>query len=126
MSAGKYSFVLEQGSTFDIEIQYKDTTGSAVDLSGYSGKMQIRPTIASETVYLTLSSSLNGDGTGLNFSGSNGSTPPTSGSVGIFVSATSSSALDFTEAVYDLEITSGSIVTRILEGKVKLSKEVTR
>jgi hypothetical protein len=73
MSAGKYSFVLEQGSTFDIEIQYKDTTGSAVDLSGYSGKMQIRPTIASETVYLTLSSSLNGDGTGLNFSGSNGS-----------------------------------------------------
>jgi hypothetical protein len=126
MSAGKYSFVLEQGSTFDIEIQYKDTTGSAVDLSGYSGKMQIRPTIASETVYLTLSSSLNGDGTGLNFSGSNGSTPPTSGSVGIFISATSSSALDFTEAVYDLEITSGSIVTRILEGKVKLSKEVTR
>lgn len=126
MSAGKYSFVLEQGSTFDIEIQYKDTTGSAVDLSGYSGKMQIRPTIASETVYLTLSSSLNGDGTGLNFSGSNGSTPPTSGSVGIFISATSSSALNFTEAVYDLEITSGSIVTRILEGKVKLSKEVTR
>jgi hypothetical protein len=126
MSAGKYSFVLEQGSTFDIEIQYKDTTGSAVDLSGYSGKMQIRPTIASETVYLTLSSSLNGDGTGLNFSGSNGSIPPTSGSVGIFISATSSSALDFTEAVYDLEITSGSIVTRILEGKVKLSKEVTR
>ena len=126
MSAGKYSFVLEQGSTFDIEIQYKDTTGGAVDLSGYSGKMQIRPTIASETVYLTLSSSLNGDGTGLNFSGSNGSTPPTSGSVGIFISATSSSALDFTEAVYDLEITSGSIVTRILEGKVKLSKEVTR
>jgi hypothetical protein len=52
--------------------------------------------------------------------------PPTSGSVGIFISATSSSALDFTEAVYDLEITSGSIVTRILEGKVKLSKEVTR
>lgn len=126
MSAGKYSFVLEQGSTFNVEIQYKDATGSAIDLSNYSGKMQVRPTTASDTVYLTLSSSLNGDGTGLNFSGSNGSTPPDSGSIGIFVSAASSSALDFTEAVYDLEITSGSIVTRILEGKVKLSKEVTR
>lgn len=126
MSAGKYSFVLEQGSTFNVEIQYKDATGSVINLSDYSGKMQIRPTVASDTTYLTLSSSLNGDGTGLNFSGSNGSTSPDSGSIGIFISATSSSALDFTEAVYDLEITSGSIVTRILEGKVKLSKEVTR
>jgi len=69
---------------------------------------------------------MDSDGTGLNFSGSNGTTPPTSGSIGVFISATSSSNFSFGEAVYDLEITSGSIVTRILEGKVKLSKEVTR
>ena len=37
-----------------------------------------------------------------------------------------SSLFNFTEAVYDLEIVSGSIVTRLLEGTVKLSKEVTR
>lgn len=126
MAAGKYSFTIEQGSTLNLELQYKDASGNPIDLSYYGGRMQIRETIASSTPYITLSSSLNPDGTGLNFSGSNNSTPPTSGSIGIYISAASSSLLDFTQAVYDLEIYSGSYVTRILEGQVKLSKEVTR
>jgi hypothetical protein len=88
--------------------------------------MQIRQSTTSPTAYITLSSSLAADGTGLNFSGSNGTTPPTSGSIGVFISATSSSLLDFSTGVYDLEITSGSFVTRILEGQVKLSFNVTR
>lgn len=90
--------------------------------------MQIRPSVGSDTVYLTLSSSLTTDGTGLNLSGSNSLNPPTSGTIGIFISAVSSSQLDFTEAVYDLELASGSlypVVTRLLEGKVQLSKNVT-
>ena len=69
-------------------------------------------------------------GTGLNFSGSNGTTPPTSGSIGVYISAASSSALDFNQGVYDLTIYSGSgdctYVIRLLEGQVKLSKEITR
>jgi hypothetical protein len=88
--------------------------------------MQIRPSVTSTTVYITLSSSLDADGTGLNFSGSNGTTPPTSGSIGVYISAASSSALSFDQAVYDLEIYSGSYVSRILEGQVKLSLNVTR
>lgn len=126
MAAGKYSFVIEQGSTLDFEIQYKDSNNNPINLSGYSGKMQIRPTIDSADPIITLSSSLALDGTGLNFSGSNGTTPPTSGSIGIYISAASSSIFTFTNAVYDLEITTGSRVTRILEGNVRLSKEVTR
>jgi len=125
MSAGRYSFVIEQGSTLNLEIQYKDSSGNPVDLTDYNGKMQIRPSAGSPTVYITLSSSLQPDGTGLNFSGSNGSTPPTSGSIGIYISAVSSSALSFDTALYDLEISSGSFVSRILEGQVKLSKEIT-
>jgi hypothetical protein len=128
MSAGRYSFTIEQGSTLNFELQYKNATGSAINLSGYSGKMQIKSNYAdnSPTIYLTLSSSLQADGTGLNFSGSNGSTPTASGSIGVFISAATSSLLTFDTALYDLEIASGSIVTRILEGQVKLSKEVTR
>ena len=90
--------------------------------------MQIRPTIGSDTVYLTLSSSLAADGTGLNMSGSDSVNPPTSGTIGVFISANSSSQLDFTNAVYDLEIATGStypIVTRILEGEIQLNKNVT-
>jgi hypothetical protein len=126
MGAGKYSFVIEQGSTLNLELQYKDTSGNPINLSEYGGRMQIRPNTASPTVYITLSSSLEPDGTGLNFSGSNNQTPPTSGSIGMYISAASSSLLNFDSGVYDLEIYSGSFVTRILEGQVKLSKEITR
>jgi hypothetical protein len=126
MAAGRYSFIIEQGSTLSLELQYKDSTGTPINLSGYGGRMQIRPEVSSNTVYITLSSSLQPDGTGINFSGSNNSTPPESGSIGLYISAISSSLLNFDTAVYDLEIFSGSIVNRILEGQIKLSKEVTR
>lgn len=130
MAAGKYSFVIEQGATTNFEIQYKDSNGTPIDLTGYRARMQIRPTVDSTNIYLTLSSSLNSDGTGLNLSGSNGMTPPTSGSIGIYIASCTSSMLDFNQAVYDLEIYSGSgacpYTVRLLEGQVKLSKEVTR
>lgn len=129
MAAGRYSFVLEQGTTVDFEIQYKDSSSNPIDLSGYSARMQVRPQIDSETVFLTLSSSLNNDGTGLNLSGSNGSTSLSSGSIGIYISSCTSSLLDFDTAFYDLEIYSGSncpYTVRLLEGQIRLSKEVTR
>jgi hypothetical protein len=91
MAAGKYNIVIEQGTTYQVEIQYKDSNSLPIDLSGYNGRMQIRPSIDSTTVYVSLSSSLNADGSGLNFSGSNGTTSPKSGSIGIYISATSSS-----------------------------------
>jgi hypothetical protein len=128
MGAGRYSFIIEQGSTLNLEIQYKDSTNTPVDLTGYSGKMMIRSNYADQnpTTYAILSSSLAADGTGLNFSGSNGITPPASGSIGIYISAVSSSNFTFNTARYDLEITSGSVITRLLEGQVSLSQEVTR
>lgn len=125
MPAGKYNLLIEQGATFEVELQYKDSNGVVVDLTGYSGRLQIRPSVGSPTAYLCLSSSLRPDGTGLNFSGSNGSTPPSSGSIGVYISAVTSSLLTFNTGVYDLEIQSGSYVTRLLQGNVQLSKEVT-
>lgn len=130
MAAGKYSFIIEQGATLDFEIRYKDSNGNPISLEGYNGRMQIRPSPESETVYLTLSSTLNSDGTGLNFSGSSGTVPLSSGSIGIYVASCTSSLLNFNEAYYDLELYQGSescaYTIRLLEGKVKLSKEVTR
>lgn len=129
MAAGKYSFVIEQGSTVDFEIVYKDSNSNPVDLTDYQARMQIRPSYGSSTIYMTLSSSLGPCGTGLNMGGSSGTKPPTSGSIGIYISAVSSSQLSFSEALYDLEIASGSgncaTVTRILEGKIRLSKNIT-
>lgn len=131
MAAGRYSFTIEQGATFQLNLQYNDSNGDPVDLTGYYGRMQIRPSVTSNTVYLTLSSSLNSDGTGLNFSGSNNNLPPTSGSIGIYIASCTSSLLTFDgQAYYDLEIYSGSgacpYTVRLIEGQVNLSKEVTR
>ena len=125
MAAGRYSFIIEQGATLNFQINWTDVSGSAIDLSGYNGKMQIRQNYEA-TPLTTLSSSLQPDGTGINMSGSNGTTPLASGSIGIYISAYSSSLLDFNEGIYDLELMKSNEVTRLLEGKVKLSKNVTR
>ena len=132
MAAGNYSFTIEQGATTDFEIVYKDSNGDPIDLTGYNARMQLKDSIGGSSTFLTLSSSLSPDGTGLNLSGSGGlnaSKPTTSGSIGIFIGYVSSSNLSFSSAVYDLELVSGSgnaaVVTRLLQGKVNLSKEVT-
>jgi hypothetical protein len=134
MAAGKYNFVIEQGSTVDFEIQYKDSASVPVDLYSHHAKMQLRSGYGSDAkLYLTLSSSLDTCGGGLNLSGSKSDStypkPLASGAIGIYITGYSSSFLDFNEAYYDLELYSGSgtcqTVTRVLEGKIKLSKEVT-
>ena len=137
MAAGKFSFIIEQGSTVDFEVQYQDSNGSPVDLTGHQARMQIRPKVGSSTVLMTFSSSLGPCGSGLNLAGAGGATankPLTSGSIGIYISHVSSSNLNFDNynksAVYDLEIASGSgacaTVTRVLEGTITLSDEVTK
>jgi len=124
MAAGNYTFIIEQGSTTDFQVDWKDSTGAKVDLTNYSAKMQLRSDYGGALI-CELSSNLDADGTGLNLSGSNNQYPPTSGSIGIFISAASSSAFTFSEAKYDLEMTTEGHVTRLLQGKVKLSKEIT-
>ena len=122
MAAGKYSFTIEQGSTVEIPIIYKDSLGVPVNLTQYSSKMQIRNSYSSSIPIITLSSSLNADGTGLNMANA------ASGAIGIYIASCTSSQFTFDVASYDLDIISGSncpYVNRILEGKVQLSKEVT-
>lgn len=134
MAAGRYSFVIEQGATTDFEVIYNDSSGTPVDLTGYTARMSIRQSqISTSQLFITLSSSLGPCGTGLNLSGSQSSTgypkPLSSGSIGIYISAASSSQLSFNEGYYDLELMSGSgdcaTVTRLLMGQVRLSNEVT-
>jgi hypothetical protein len=128
MPAGKYSFSIDQGSTFTIGVQYLDSNEVPIDLTGYHGRMQIRSDYAdnTNTLYVTVSSSFDTDGTGLNFNGLYGNQPLTSGSIGITISADKTTSMSFDEGYYDLELYSGSFVTRILEGIVLINKEVTR
>ena len=129
MAAGRYLLTIEQGSTTDLLLEWKDSNGEPVDLTGYSARMQIRPSVDSSTTYLSITDTLSNDGTGLNLTPESASVvlPRTSGSIGLFISAQTSSNLSFSEGVYDIELESSTgVVTRLLEGLVKLSKEVTR
>jgi hypothetical protein len=127
MAAAKYSFVIEQGATLEFQLDWTDDTGNPIDLTGMHARMQVRPAVESSQIFLNLSSSLSDScGTGLNLRGSSGTNPLSSGSIGVYVSAASSSLLNFNEAYYDLEVVSGCEVYRLLEGKVRLSKNVTR
>jgi hypothetical protein len=133
MPAGRYSFVIEQGATLDFEIQYKDSNNVPIDLSGYTAKMEVRSTYSGSGItYLTLTSSI-GDtysktsgSAFLSLSGSNLATPTTSGSIGIYAGWYLTNQLTFGgQAYYDIEITSGNIRTRLLEGLVQLKQQVT-
>lgn len=115
MTAGIYNFIIEQGATWNPIITWKDNTGTAINLTGYSARLQIRDAINSISTIVSLTSA-----SGITLGGSAGTIAP-------LLSATATAALDFDDAVYDLELVSGSgIVYRLLQGSVSLSKEVTR
>ena len=131
MASGKYSFVIEQGATTDFQIVYKDSDGVAVDLSGYTAAMQLRDSKGGSTLYATLTSSLGDTYTKtsgsafLSLSGSNLTTDQVSGSIGVYIGHGVTNDFSFNEAYYDIEITNGQIRTRLLEGAIKLTKQVT-
>ncbi len=54
MAAGKYSFLIEQGATLSFELQYKDSAGTPIDLTGYIARMQIRSSVDSTTTIASL------------------------------------------------------------------------
>ena len=121
MAAGKHNFTIEQGTTSNFLINYRNNNNEVIPLTGYSAEMQIRPDYADITSekYLILSSSLDTDGSGLIIN-------EDSGSILINISAEKTDSLKFEQGFYDLEIRNGSYVVRLLEGKFKVKKSVTR
>lgn len=130
MAAGKYSFIIEQGATVDFEIIYKNPDNTPVVLDGYTASMQIK-SAPGGTTYVSLSGlsentfSQTASGSYISLKGSNNTTPLTSGSIGIFIGHAVTNDFNFGEAVYDLELENDQVKTRLLEGKVQLSKQVT-
>jgi hypothetical protein len=112
MAAGKYDFVIEQGATFSRAIDVSDVITSLV---GFTARMQVRPSVTSSTTYLSLT-----DTSGLLIDTS-------LSTITISLSAATTLAQTWTTGVYDLElVSSSSDVTRLLEGTVTISPEVTR
>lgn len=111
--AGDYDILCLQGATFNRTATWT-IGGTAVNLTGWTAAMQVRDTYDSTSPVLTLTS-----GTGITLGG-------TAGTIQISVAATATAALPQGQYVYDLELNSGSEITRLLQGNFTVSPEVTR
>ena len=112
--AGIYNFTLDQGSTWTLQVVYKDSNGVAVNLTGYTAEMQVRRKFDSDTPVLTLSTS-NG---GITIVGATGTLN--------LVATDEQAAITPGLYVYDLELSIGGVRTRLIQGTVTVSGEVTR
>ena len=112
----RFDITINQGATFELTITWKDSAGTAINLSGYTARMQVRETYSSTTPIVSLT-----NGAGITLGGS-------AGTIAIVISATTTAALTAPfSGVYDLELVSaGGVVTRLLQGAATVSPEVTR
>jgi hypothetical protein len=109
MPAYKKDFLIEQGSTWEWYI-----TSNSLALAGYSAEFMARENLADTTKVINMSTA-------------NSLLTITNNQIHASLAAASTAALTTPTMVYDMEITSplGKKI-RILEGRINLSKEVTR
>ena len=114
--AANYDITIEQGATFQLNLIWKDSAGAPIDLTGYTAKMQVRQRYASDDAVLSLSTTAGTIVLG-----------GVAGTINITGPAADTAAITIKQGVYDVELTSaGGIVTRLIEGCVAISPEVTR
>ncbi len=117
MSAGFHHFIIEQGATFQKILTLKDSAGSVINLSGYSGaEMDLRLDSDSSTTVKTLTTANGGIVNG-----------GSAGTLTLLISATDTASLTAGDGVYDLELTDASgKVDRLLEGTYSIRGNVSR
>lgn len=114
--AGKYQIVADQGATFSRVLTWKDSTNTAINLTGYTARMHIRQEYESTSIVLTLTTE-NGR---ISLGGA-------AGTVTLTIDATTMAAVTAKTYVYDLELVSGAgVVTRLVMGTFTVRREVTR
>lgn len=151
--AGTYDIITEQGSNFTFHLTYQDSDGNGLTLDTYNARMQVRRSIddpqmllhitgstASLTAGTPHSGSVTGGGDtgefgttggvagtgyinmGVNVSGATGTT----GGILVTIDADTMSNVPHGRHVYDLEIYSGTTVTKLVKGRFEVEAEVTR
>lgn len=108
--ATKTNLTIDQGATFSSIITITDEDGDIVDLTGYTGASQLRKHYtSSNSTAFSVSITAN------------------TGEVSLSLSANQTSNLVAGRYVYDVEITNSSnVVSRVLEGIITVTPNVTR
>lgn len=108
--ASKANLVIDQGSTFSTDLTLSDENGDPLILDGYSANSQIRRWYTSTNAAASFTTSVN----------------VASAVITLTLTANQTSNLVSGRYVYDVEISSGAEVSRIVEGIVTVTPQVTR
>jgi hypothetical protein len=123
MSAATYNLFIDQGSDFAVDLVIKEN-GSAMDLTNYSGRGQLRSTHESTTIaaYFKVTKT-NPTGGALKVEIPNGNWTDSGGTT-----RQGSKDIPAGQYVYDLEIftNADAVVKRIMQGTATVNPEVTR
>lgn len=106
------NLAIDQGTTYSVTIGVTDTTGSARNLTGYTGRAQLRRSFYTNT------------NTAFTVTIDN----PSEGEIDLSLSSTQTSALKAGRYVYDLELVNSNTnaVERVVEGIVTIYPEATK
>ncbi len=145
MASGRYDITAEQGVTFKLHLRYSDSNDTFIDLDpdlGWTGRLQVRRSPDDPDILLHVTTNgVTGGGvtgefvSGAGVVGSGGITMNASatggtglsGGVLIGIDASSMSNVPKGNHFYDLEIVKdGTIVTRLLNGRFSVDREITR
>lgn len=113
MTPGKYNMICPQGATFSKTLTWT-INDVAVDLSGYTARMQARDKIGGSCIVVNITTE------------NSGITLDSQGNINLLISSADTSIINAKDYVYDLELDSGSEVYRVIEGKFIVTPEVTK
>lgn len=112
MSAATYDTTIEQGATWTRTITWQTgSTPSPVNLTGYTARMSLKGpslpvfSLTTENGRITLGGS--------------------AGTVTLLISAADTAGMSPVDYKYDLELVTGSVVFRLLEGVLSVSENIT-
>jgi hypothetical protein len=113
MEATEYPLTIEQGSTFQMQFRWK-VDGVIMDLTGATAKMQLRRSYSTPVVF-----ELNTTNSRILLGGA-------LGTVSLELSPEETAEIPSGNFVYDLEITTGGVVRKLIKGTVTVTPEVTK
>jgi hypothetical protein len=115
--AVEYDTSINQGADWYINFVYQDTTtNTPINITGYTAALQLRSLPSDTTTALSLTSPAGG----IVITGS-------TGTIAVHATAAQTGSIVAGYYYYDLEITSpANIVTRLVQGQILVSAQVTR
>jgi len=145
MTSANYDITVDQGSTLRLFLEYQTSENAGVDLVNHTASMQVRRTYSDDMILIfltgtTLASAVTGGGSTGEFSISNG----VSGTGGILLNTNAVGESGYTGGIYidvdqytmsniprgrhlyDLELETEGVVTKLINGRFEVLPEVTR